>query len=88
MRVVCVWRDNADYSRELSEWLEDFRRRTGKEIESLNPDEREGAGFTEIYDIVEYPTIVALADDGRVLETFRGLPLPRIDEVSYYAAEK
>ena len=88
MRVVCIWREREDYSREVEEWLEIFDRRVGKEIESIDPDSRAGADFVTMYDVVEYPTILALGDDGKVLETWRGKALPRIDEVSYYAAEK
>lgn len=88
MRVVCVWKESADYSREMADWLEGFRRRTNKEIESVDPESVDGSNFASIYDVVEYPTLLALADDGKVLGTWRGMPLPRIDEVSYFAAEK
>ena len=81
-RVVCVFRDNEDYSRTVTEWLENFRRQTGREIETMNPDEN--PTFCEVYDIVEYPTIIALRDDGNVLETWRGKDMPLMDEVLYY----
>jgi len=88
MRVVGVWRENTEKSREIEEWLTDFERRTSGQIEYKNPDTVEGASFIEIYGIVEYPTLIALADDGRVLASWRGLPLPRFDEVAYYATKK
>ena len=88
MKTICVWRENADYSRTVSDWLNDFERRTDKVIESLSPDSIEGENFVRIYDIVEYPTIIAIDDMGRELSTWRGLPLPLIDEVSYYSEEK
>ena len=83
MRVVCVFRDNQDYSRSVTEWLENFRRQTGKELETLDPDEN--PGFCEAYDIVEYPTIIALDDRGSVLSLWRGRELPLINEVLFYA---
>lgn len=82
MRVVCVFRDNQDYSRSVFEWLENFRRQTGREIETINPDEN--TGFCETYDIVEYPTIIALGDSGDVRASWRGRTLPLINEVLYY----
>ena len=88
MRVVCVEREQSDHAQEIREWLKDFERRTGKNIEVVDVDSRDGSRFAEIYDIVEYPTFIAVADDGRVLDVWRGMPLPRIDEISYYAAEK
>ena len=82
MRVICVFRDNQDYSRSVMEWLENFRRQTGYEIETMNPDEN--TGFCETYDIVEYPTIIALGESGDVRASWRGRTLPLINEVLYY----
>lgn len=82
MRVICIYRDNQDYSRIVSEWLADFHRRTGREIEVMDPDTN--IGFCEAYDIVEYPTILALGEAGDVKASWRGRDLPLIDEVNYY----
>ena len=82
MRVVCIYRDREDYTRTVEEWLENFRRQTGKEIETMSPDE--SPAFCETYDIVEYPTIVALDNQGTVLSEWRGQKLPLINEVAYY----
>ncbi len=85
MRVVCVWREGEDYSRMMEEWITEFERRTGKEIESISPDGREGDSFCRTYDIVEYPTILALGEDGAVLADWRGQQLPTFDTVAYWA---
>lgn len=82
MRVVCVYKEGYDYSRTVSDWLEDFYRRTGKKIETIDPDKE--TSFCETYDIVEYPTIMALGPDGEATYVWKGLPLPLFDEVSYY----
>ena len=82
MRVVCIYRDNQDYSRSVDEWLENFRRQTGREIETMDPDKN--TGFCEAYDIVEYPTILALGERGEVLASWRGHELPLVNEVLFY----
>ena len=82
MRVVCIFRENQDYSRAVTDWLEDFRRQTGREIETMDPDEN--PNFCATYDIVEYPTILALGEMGDVRSMWRGRHLPLIDEVNYY----
>ena len=82
MRVVCIFRNNEDYTRSVTDWLEDFHRQTGKEIETMNPDEN--VNFCTTYDIVEYPTILALGNSGEVLAMWRGRTLPLINEVLYY----
>ena len=82
MRVVCVYRDNQDYSRSVSEWLENVRRQTGREIEIIDPDKE--SAFCEAYDIVEYPTILAIGEQGDIRASWRGRDLPLINEVLYY----
>ena len=82
MRVVCIFRDNQDYSRSVNEWLENFHRQTGREIEVMDPDNN--TGFCEAYDVVEYPTILALGERGEVQASWRGKILPLINEVLYY----
>ncbi len=84
MRVVCIWREGQDYSRMVEEWLTEFGRRTGKEVENLDPDTADGEGFCRAYDIVEYPTLIALDTNGAVLAMWRGEMLPRFDEVAYW----
>ena len=82
MRVVCIYKDNQDYTRSVTDWLENFRRQTGREIETMDPDQ--SPAFCETYDIVEYPTIIALSNDGEVRNLWRGRDLPLINEVLYY----
>lgn len=84
MRVVVVYKDETDYARTVLDYLRDFTRQTGHELEELNPDTKDGAAFCRTYDIVEYPSIVALSDEGAMQNLWRGLPLPTISEVSYY----
>jgi hypothetical protein len=68
----------------VTDYLRDFKRQTGHELVTLNPDTADGSDFCRTYDIVEYPSIVALSDDGAMQNIWRGLPLPTISEVSYY----
>lgn len=82
MRVLCIYRDNQDYTRATEEWLENIRRQTGREIETMDPDKN--PSFCETYDIVEYPTILALGPNGEVCASWRGSNLPLINEVLSY----
>lgn len=85
MRVMVVYKQAQEYTSEVEQYMADFTRQTGLKLETLDPEAPGSAGFCEAYDIVEYPTIVALSNDGQVQNTWRGLPLPMISEVSYYA---
>lgn len=85
MRIVVVYKDVSDHGRKVREYVDDFKRQTGLKIEVMDPDSGRNDFFLRAYDIVEYPTILAIADDGRLLQIWRGRPLPLFDEVAYYA---
>ena len=85
MKVVVIAKENTDYARSVSEFLHDFEKQTGRSLGTVNPDSADGMSFCMTYDIVEYPTLIALDDDSRMVQLWRGLPLPTISEVSYYA---
>lgn len=85
MRAVVVYKEESDHAREVIDYLADFMRQTGRELETIDPETADGAAFCRTYDIVEYPSIIALSDDGVLQNLWRGRPLPTIAEVSYYA---
>ena len=87
MRVAVVWRDNTDYAREVTEWMSEFSRETGREVESIDPDTVDGEIFVRARDIMQFPTVLALTDDGVVLTEWRGKPLPQFSDVLYRVRE-
>lgn len=84
MRVFIAYKPNSEHAREVAEYLRDFERQTGATLEEIDPDTREGDHICRLYDIVQYPTIVATDDDGALQTMWQGMPLPLMDEVSYY----
>lgn len=84
MSVRVFYKEASDHGRPVREFLHDFKRRTGHELEVVDPETRRGIELATVYDIVEYPTIIALTERGEMKAMWRGLPLPTIDEVSYY----
>lgn len=84
MRVVVISKEQTDYARSIEMFLRDFQRQTGRELEVLDPDTLEGESFCRAYDIVEYPSIIAVSEDGVMQHLWRGTSLPTISEVSYY----
>jgi hypothetical protein len=84
MRTIVIYKEDTDYAREVTDYLRDFKRQTGHDLETMNPDEPDGADFCRAYDIVEYPSVISLSDDGSLQNMWRGIPLPTISEVSYY----
>jgi hypothetical protein len=84
MKAVVIYKEESDHAREVLDYLRDFERQTGHVLETVDPESAAGADFCRTYDIVEYPSIAALSDDGVLQNLWRGRPLPTISEVSYY----
>lgn len=85
MKVVVLTKERTDYARDVETFLVDFARVTGQEIEVIDPETPAGVDFCRAYDILQFPTMVALGDSGQMLNMWKGLPFPTINEVSYYA---
>ncbi len=85
MRIIVVYKEYSDYSREVEEWISEFENRSGHEVEKLDPEMPDGETFCVSRDIVRYPAIVVADTDGKTYETWAGTPLPVIDEVIGYA---
>jgi len=54
-------------------------------MEVLDVDSRDGMATASLYDVMRYPAILTLRDDGSVLKSWEGEQLPLMDEVAYYA---
>lgn len=85
MRTIMVYRSNSEHGTTVETFLNDFTRQTGRTLETIDPDTADGLAFCQTYDIVEYPSLIALSDDGQLENFWAGLPLPTISEVSFYA---
>lgn len=81
-------RPNSETERAAREFLHDFEKQTGKIIEVVDVDSPEGAQLAQLYDATSYPAVLAIADDGALLQSWQGGQLPRISEVSFYAPSK
>ena len=84
MKVVILYRPNSEHDTLVQDYLRDYNHRTGKEIELVSLDSREGADMARLYDIVEYPGVLAVTDDGHLQKMWQGTQLPLMDELSYY----
>lgn len=86
MKVVILYRPSSEHERAVEEFVHEFKRREpSRHIELLNLDSKDGAATASLYDIVQYPAILAITDDGRLLQWWQGEQLPLMNEVAAYA---
>lgn len=78
-----VYREASEHRELVDNFLREFSRETGGKIIAINPDTQEGQKFISLYNVVEYPTLLALAPDGSLIEKWR-VNLPTISEAALY----
>lgn len=87
MRVVIVVKQHSEFASEAEMWKRDFEYEARKEVELIDPETIDGEMFARARNIVQYPTVLVLQDDGMVIKKWTGRPLPQISEVKYVIRE-
>jgi hypothetical protein len=86
MKLLIIYRPNSEHGRLIEDFIRDYQsRHAGDRIEVLNIDTREGVAMATLYDVVQYPAILALRNDGYVQKVWQGSDLPLQDEIASYA---
>lgn len=86
MKVLILYRPHSEHGREVEEYIHEFQRRhSPRHLEILNLDSRDGIATATLYDVVQYPAILVVQDDGIIQKSWEGDSLPLMDEVASYA---
>lgn len=88
MKAVVLYRSKSEHGRAVEQYAREFERRTDRKLDLQEIDTREGAAVAELYDITQYPAIIATADDGQLQKIWLGEQLPLIDEVAGYILQQ
>lgn len=79
-----LYRPNSEHERRALDYLRDFTAQTGKKLPTLDPDSREGADVCRLYDIMQFPAILATDNEGHLQSLWVGDVMPTFSELSYY----
>ena len=53
MKAYVIYKIESDHARAVTDFLRDFQSRTGKKVESIDPESADGSSFCRTYDIVD-----------------------------------
>lgn len=84
MDAIIFYRKNSESEMQARNYARDFEMKTGRKLEPMEVDSKEGLELARLYDIVQYPAILVRAKDGKLLQMWQGEPLPLNDEVVAY----
>jgi hypothetical protein len=87
VKLLVLYRPDSEHSTDVESFARDFQQRyeVGRKLELVSLNTRDGAATASLYDVMTYPAILVLANDGSVLNMWQGLPMPLMDEVAGYA---
>lgn len=87
MKVLILYRPNSEHATTVESFVRDFQHQHGireDKVELVSVNTRDGSSTAALYDVWQFPAILALGDDGRMLNMWLGEPLPLMDEVAGY----
>lgn len=84
MKALILYRPNSEFARPVEEYVRDFERTRNKTIKLVSLDTQEGSSQAKLYDIVQYPALLVVRDDGQIMKVWQGPQLPLMDEVAGY----
>lgn len=86
--MLILYRPKSEQARAVETFIHDFTARySDGHLEIVDVDSRDGIATASLYDVMQYPTILALRNDGSVLKSWEGETLPLMDEVAYYTTD-
>jgi methyl coenzyme M reductase alpha subunit len=86
MKVLIFYKRDSEHGRLIDEFVHDFNKQYPEsELTILDADSIDGSHQAEIYDVVQYPTVIATTDEGGTLQRWDTGQLPLMSEVAYYA---
>lgn len=84
MKVAVLYRSKSEQERKVLEFEHDYNRRTGRDISLYDLNTRDGWSMASLYDVVQYPAVLAMGNDGSLLQLWEGDQLPLMNDVMYY----
>lgn len=84
MKVIALYHPKSEHGRKVEEFCEHMHRFKAQEVEALSLESKEGAQMARLYDIVRYPALLAVDNNGVLVKAWQEEKLPLLDEVSAY----
>lgn len=86
MKVMILYHPDDEFAGIAEGFARDYHRRNQDrpEIELVSLDTVEGSELVKLYNVVRYPAMLAIADDGGLQKLWQDLPWPLMDEILAY----
>lgn len=87
MRAAILYHDKSEHTGIVDAYATEFERYKQKKVDKISLESVEGADLQKLYGVDQYPAVLAMSDSGSLIRLWQGLPMPLMDELSYYIAD-
>ena len=84
MKLCILYHTNDENTRSVEEFVSNFKYYSDHSVDLISLETKEGASMAQLYDIVDYPAILVIRDDGQLSHFWQGKGFPQIDEILGY----
>jgi hypothetical protein len=85
MKLLILYRPRTEFARSVEEFVQNLERiYPGNNVALTDANSIEGSHQAELYDIMQFPAMLVLGEDGSVVNSWIGPELPLIDDVVGY----
>jgi hypothetical protein len=85
MKILILYKPKSEHATRVEQFVRDYEKQdASRKIELLDADTVEAIEKAKIYDIVQYPAVIASRDSGEMVQYWQGENLPLMSELAYY----
>ncbi len=85
MKAVILYHPNQEFAGLAEDFKKDYERQhPAQKIELLSLETAAGADMAQLYDVVRYPALLVIAEDGGLQKFWQDQPWPLHDEIASY----
>ena len=84
MKVLVLYRPTSEHASNVEEFVKNLEKVGSGKVDLVDVDTREGISTASLYDVMIYPSVLALQNDGQLIKDWGGSTMPLVNEVSYY----
>jgi len=88
MKALVLYRPDSEHASTVESYVRDFNKATGKNLELMSMETLEGVQKAALYDLMEFPAIIVVRDDGQLVKDWVGANLPLTNEVVGYLVQR
>lgn len=88
MKAFILYRPQSEFARRAEEYVHDFQRTRGVELELVDIDSADGVAAVELYDVVDNPALLITRENGELINLWLGIDsFPLMNELAAQLAQ-